>query len=74
MNVIKENGSYRLIKFSDQFLVLDFSNKEVGIAVKTYVSEEQAIKEFEILCDKYDTERLIYKKRFGQYDKLYILI
>lgn len=40
MNVINENGSYRLIKFSDQFLVLDFSNKEVGIAVKTYISEE----------------------------------
>jgi hypothetical protein len=63
MNVIKGNGSYnRLIKFSDQFLVLDFSNKEVGIAVKTYISEEQVIKEFEVLRDKYNTERLIYKK------------
>lgn len=34
MNVIKANGSYRLITFSNQFLVVDFSNKEVGIVVK----------------------------------------
>ncbi len=59
MNMIKENGSYRLIKFSDKFLVLDFSNKDLSIAVKTYISEEQAKKEFRILCEQYNTEKLI---------------
>lgn len=61
MEVIKESGSYKLIKFTEQFLVLDFSNKELGIAVKTYISEIQAVKEFEILCKKHNTEKLIYK-------------
>ncbi len=57
--MIKENGSYRLIRFSDKLLVLDFSNKGLGIAVKTYISEEQAKKEFRVLCERYNTEKLI---------------
>lgn len=63
MNIIKRDGSYRLIKFSETFLVLDFSNDKFGIAVKTYINEVQAIKEFNILCSQYDTNKRIDKHK-----------
>lgn len=63
MEVIRSNGSYRLIKFSAKFFVLDFSNKTLGIAIKTYINETQAIKEFSILCNNYDTEKRIEKHK-----------
>jgi hypothetical protein len=63
MNIIKSDGSYRLIKFSDKFLVLDFSNQMVGIAIKTYINEQQAIKEFNVLCSQYDTDKRIDKQK-----------
>ncbi|EVJ48901.1 hypothetical protein [Staphylococcus aureus] len=59
MEIIKRKGSYQLIKFSDSFLILDYSNKDVGIAVKTYISEQQAIKEFEILLKHLKSDTLI---------------
>ncbi|WP_426457230.1 hypothetical protein [Staphylococcus cohnii] len=59
MEVIKRKGSYQLIKFSASFLILDYSNKDVGIAVKTYISEQQAIKEFEILLKHLKSDTLI---------------
>ncbi|HHP3964844.1 hypothetical protein [Staphylococcus saprophyticus] len=59
MEIIKRKGSYQLIKFSDSFLILDYSNKDVGIAVKTYISEQQAIKEFDILLKHLKSDTLI---------------
>ncbi|SUM53510.1 Uncharacterised protein [Staphylococcus epidermidis] len=59
MEIIKRNGSYQLIKFSDSFLILDYSNKNVGIAVKVYISEEQELKEFGILLKNLRSDTLI---------------
>lgn len=59
MEIIKRKGSYQLIKFSESFFILDYSNKDVGIAVKTYISEDQALKEFEILLNHLRSDTLI---------------
>ncbi|WP_147614317.1 hypothetical protein [Staphylococcus xylosus] len=63
MEIIKRDGSYRIIKFSDKFFVLDYSNQTFGIAVKTYINEAQAVSEFETLCKYYDTNKRIDKSK-----------
>ncbi|QKU19945.1 hypothetical protein FOC52_14190 (plasmid) [Staphylococcus cohnii] len=44
MEIIKRKGSYQLIKFSASFLILDYSNKDVGIAVKRIFLNNKRLK------------------------------
>lgn len=42
----KQEGNYKLIKYSESFICLDYSNESIGMTIETFTDSKAALQAF----------------------------